>query len=663
MPATPSQGAVFLSYASEDAEAAGRIADALRAAGVEVWFDRTELRGGDAWDHKIRQQIQDCALFVPIISRATESRLEGYFRREWHLAADRMLDMATAKAFLVPVMIDDCRERSAQAPDSFTKVQWTRLPAGETTPAFVARVQALLGTGSTATAAATHSRPVDFGRIADGNAPRPKRAAVMLLAGAALMLGVALAWIMLHGRGVPASGGASVPAADKSIAVLPFVDMSEKQDQQYLADGLAEELLDVLAQVPALKVIGRTSSFQFRGKATDVKHIGAELGAAYVVEGSVRRSEDHTRVTAQLIDTRDGAHRWSHTYDLATRDSFGLQDTIASDLARSLEVTMGAGDPAHVSMRPEAHDLYLQARQLLDQSAQDPVARAVAQLRAAADLDPNSSRIHSELATAYVLQSSEGWSVPREIYPVARVQAQEALRLDPANAQAHEQLGLILLYFDWDWDGANKEFDIAMKLGGRTPSVLTSAAQLKSAIADWTSARQLCEEALAKDPLAADTEIILGAWVYLRSGEYEKAEQHIRRGLQIRPQWGTARYYLATALLMQGKAAAALEQAAAETTTDGRYEATAEALWALGRKRESDSALKLAIETNGRDWPNAIGKTYAFRGQFDEALVWLRAAHEYRDEDLYFVKGDPHLKGLEADPRYRAFLHGMNLPE
>ena len=140
-----STGAVFLSYASEDSEAAERIASALKAAGIEVWFDKSELRGGDAWDRAIRKQIHDCALFIPIISAHSQSRLEGYFRREWKLAVDRTHDMAEEKAFLVPVVIDNAFERNASVPDKFRDVQWTRLPNGEPSPTFISRLLALLG--------------------------------------------------------------------------------------------------------------------------------------------------------------------------------------------------------------------------------------------------------------------------------------------------------------------------------------------------------------------------------------------------------------------------------------------------------------------------------------------------------------------------------------
>src|SRR5690242_12015951 len=197
--------AIFLSYASQDAEPARRICDALRAAGLEVWFDQSALRGGDAWDASIRRQIKECALFVPVISVNTQAREVGYFRREWNLAVSRTLDMADDRTFLLPVVIDATRDASARVPERFRGVQWTRMPAGDVPAAFAERVHRLLAREPGETAASA-------------SAAAPRDIAV-------------------------GSGAQEAP----SIAVLPFVNMSRDEENEYFADGLAEELLNVLA--------------------------------------------------------------------------------------------------------------------------------------------------------------------------------------------------------------------------------------------------------------------------------------------------------------------------------------------------------------------------------------------------------------------------------
>ncbi|MBI4623360.1 MAG: TIR domain-containing protein, partial [Verrucomicrobia bacterium] len=254
--------AVFLSYAREDIAAARRIADALRAFGVEVWFDQEELRGGDAWDAKIRGQIRACALFVPLVSQHTQERSEGYFRREWRLAVDRTLDMVAGVAFIVPVVIDDTAENSSAVPEEFLRYQWTRLPHGVPTPQFVEQVKRLLeaprspgqsgGLGS-------HSPPI-YG--AEATPLQKRRSAPLALVGAVVAIAfLVIAYFALRPRtakitATPAnspSAAAKPPmdlAAAKSIAVLPFTNMSDDKDSGFFADGVHEDILTSLYLIP-----------------------------------------------------------------------------------------------------------------------------------------------------------------------------------------------------------------------------------------------------------------------------------------------------------------------------------------------------------------------------------------------------------------------------
>ena len=351
--------AVFLSYASEDAEAAERIATALRAAGVEVWFDKSELRGGDVWDRQIRQQIHDCRLFIALISAHTEARDEGYFRREWRLAIERAGDMAERKAFIVPVVIDGTNERGASVPDRFREVQWTQLPEGQTPAGFVQRVQHLLAPPSTAgrpAVTAATSPPV----ISDPlRASRRSKAAVgaivAVLAAASVYLLVARLWIPKRPADQPVATTAAAPAAPvnaasfapppRSIAVLPFVNMSGDKEQEYFSEGLTEELLNSLSRINELQVAARTSSFSFEGQHPDIATVAHRLNVASVLEGSVRRSGHTIRITAQLNNAVTGFHIWSQTYDRDLGDVLQLQTEIATAVAAALKVTL-LGDAA-----------------------------------------------------------------------------------------------------------------------------------------------------------------------------------------------------------------------------------------------------------------------------------------------------------------------------
>ncbi|HUE13895.1 MAG TPA: TIR domain-containing protein, partial [Planctomycetaceae bacterium] len=259
----PAERAVFLSYASQDSEPARRIADALRAFGIEVWFDRSDLRGGDAWDQKIRKQIKDCALFIPVISAHTQERSEGYFRLEWRLAVERTYLMVAGSSFLVPVVVDDTPEEPGMVPDEFLSVQWTRLDQGVPTPQFVDHVKQLVGAPKRAIAKAA--------RLSGGATPSRKTGLPIWVWGALAAAALAgTAFLLVRPKTVgtsPTGPSADAPTTmapavnDKSIAVLPFADMSQAKDQEYFSDGLAEELLNLLAKIGELRVIGRTSSF------------------------------------------------------------------------------------------------------------------------------------------------------------------------------------------------------------------------------------------------------------------------------------------------------------------------------------------------------------------------------------------------------------------
>ena len=304
-------GAVFISYAREDAEPARRIAEALRAFGVEVWFDANELRGGDAWDAKIKKQIRECMLFIPVISANTQAREEGYFRREWKLAVDRTHDMAENRAFLVPVIIDDTKESAANVPEQFLKAHCTRLGDGAPTPQFVEQVKRLLAGPRAAETSAKSTAPTSLSAAA---APA-KSGFPFLTVGLGVAVVALIAFVLLRPAAQPEAAPV-VPAATakmpepvaahtpdaKSIAVLPFVDMSQAKDQEYFSDGLSEELLNLLAKVPTLQVTSRSSAFSYKGKDLKLAQVARELNVAHILEGSVRKSGNTLRITVQLID-------------------------------------------------------------------------------------------------------------------------------------------------------------------------------------------------------------------------------------------------------------------------------------------------------------------------------------------------------------------------
>jgi TolB-like protein len=425
-----SSHAVFLSYASQDTEAARHIAEALRAFGVEVWFDQEELRGGDAWDHKIRRQIHECALFIPVISATTQERGEGYFRREWHQAVERMHDMAEGVPFIVPVVIDDTRDVDAIVPEGFLRVQWTRLPRGAPTGQFVEHVKRLLETPGRP--AGGGSRPEDSRRATeDGRriARRRPDARVWVL-GAAVLLVAAIAVVLVTRKAeppaAPAPSSAKQPeasasvdlAAAKSIAVLPFTNLSPEPENAYFTDGMHEDILTNLAGIRELRVISRTSVMQYRGTTKTVRQIGEELGVAYVLDGTVRRAGTNLRVTAKLINARTDEHAWAKAYNRELTDVFAIQSELATEIAGALRAELNPDERAVLAGAPtrsvRAYELTLQARDLVRRGAIDAQARRRAQqlVEAALAEDPQFFQawiVLVEALSPYGFQGGPGW--------------------------------------------------------------------------------------------------------------------------------------------------------------------------------------------------------------------------------------------------------------
>jgi adenylate cyclase len=451
---------------------------------------------------------------------------------------------------------------------------------------------------------------------------------------------------------------------DKSIAVLPFTDMSEKRDQEYFADGMAEEILDLLAKIPGLAVIGRTSSFQFKGKNEDLRTIGAKLNAAYVLEGSVRNSGDQVRITAQLINTRTGMHEWSETYNRHVGDVLKLQDAIAAAVVRELQLTVASGDlPSRSTVKnADAYDLILRGRHAADRFDKEGLDEAVTLFKQALDRDATSADAAAELAFAYYYQGANGFLTPAEAFEQARRAAATALRLDPKNALAHYVLGKIHIVYDWDWAAAEREFQQVGTLAPGSAEALNGEARLSLALGRWDDALRQVKGALALDPLDPNSFEVL-SMSQARRGHLPEAEAAVRRELDIRPTYTSGHFNLGLVLLARGDRDGALLEMQQETTEDVQYWGLAIAYYALGRKSDSDAALSRLIKEHADGDAYGIAEVYAYRGQSDEAMHWLERAYAQKDPNLCYLKPELPKKTLAADPRFKAFLRKMNLPE
>ena len=467
---------------------------------------------------------------------------------------------------------------------------------------------------------------------------------------------------------VAASGASSaeapVQATAKSIAVLPFADMSAGKDQEYFADGLSEELLNLLAQLPELRVIGRTSSFQFKGRNEDLRVIGEKLNVAHILEGSVRKSDEKVRITAQLIRAADGSHLWSQTYDRTLDDIFVVQDDIAGEVVKALKLTLLGTAPVTRStpVDPEAYNLALQGRFFLDRRNRKDLERAVEYFRRSLERDPGYAPAWAGLSQTNARQADNGFVPAADGYRRAREAAEKALALDPQLADAHLAMGWIQSSYDWDWAAADASFRKALDLEPGSAQALRQAGVLASTLGRWSEAIDLTNKAIERDPLRPASYNNLGL-ALLAVNRGAEAEAEFRRALELNPDGAYWHLALGRALLLQGSADAALQEMQQETEEVWRLFGLALAFHALGRRGESDAVLADLESKYAGEMAYQIAEVHAFRGEVDLAFEWLERAYDQRDGGAADIKGSRLMRGLAGDPRYKAFLRKMKLPE
>jgi TolB-like protein/cytochrome c-type biogenesis protein CcmH/NrfG len=437
--------------------------------------------------------------------------------------------------------------------------------------------------------------------------------------------------------------------------------MSPGKDQEYFSDGLAQELLHVLAKIEGLKVAARTSSFSFKGKDVDIETIAETLDVASVLEGSVRKSGNRVRITAQLVNAADGFHLWSETFDRELDDIFAVQDEIARSVVESLEVTL-LGDAAELPRarqeNTEAYTAYLQGRYFLKQGGGENLGKAIAYLREAVALDPGYALAWAWLGGAYGTQASAGYAPVEEGVAKAREMAQRALTLDEAEPQAWVSLAYIRMSYDWDWVGAEEAFRRALELEPGSSEALRGLGRLTKKLGRFDEAIELARRSLERDPLDAGGHRLLGD-VFWLSGRLEEAEAPLKKALELRPEYGTARSHLGLVYLAQSKPEAALEEMERVSRPGQRLFGLALAYHSLDRQEEAEAALAQFVE--GQEWSYGIASVYAFRGEPDRAFEWLERAYAERESDVNWIKIDPNFRNLHDDPRWPVFLEKMGL--
>jgi TolB-like protein/class 3 adenylate cyclase/tetratricopeptide (TPR) repeat protein len=462
-----------------------------------------------------------------------------------------------------------------------------------------------------------------------------------------------------------------------SIAVLPFINLSGDVENEYFADGLAEELLNVLSKIRGLRVASRTSAFSFKGAKVDIPTVAQKLNVATILEGSVRKSGKRVRITAQLIQVATDSHLWSDSYDRDLEDIFAVQDDITQSVVKELraallgdkrdssasatvkaevrEATKGRGENA------EAHRLYLQGRSLVSRRTQGGVTTGIDYLRQAVSLDPEFALAWAALAYAQTIEAGTGgWTTFADGYAHARESAKRALALEPDLAEGHMALALVQWGYDWDWSGADLSMRRAMELAPRNADVILAASIFATNLGHVDQAIGLCRRAIALDPFNVLGHRYLGLSL-LNAGLLEEAEGALKSALEINPLGGMTHAGLGQVYLAQRRFPEALAAFEKESHEGYRLLGLAMAYHSLGQKALSSAALEQLGDLSAHAYLNAQANAYC--GNLELAFQWLERAYAQRNAGLPGMKLQPSLRALHGDPRWRLFLTKMRFAE
>jgi TolB-like protein/DNA-binding XRE family transcriptional regulator/Tfp pilus assembly protein PilF len=464
-----------------------------------------------------------------------------------------------------------------------------------------------------------------------------------------------------------------------SIAVLPFINLSDDAANEHFADGLAEELLNVLAKIPGVRVASRTSAFSFKGnRELDVPSLARRLNVSTVLEGSIRKWGRRVRITAQLVRAASDSSMWSQSYDRELDDIFAVQDDIAQSVVQELRSAL-LGEPADADAsararaqvlaatrgrtgNPQAHELYLLGRFLIDRLAQDDTATGIGYYRQALHLDPRYALAWAGLAGAYSNQAGYGWAPMAQASELARTAARHALELEPELAEGHAELGWVQMCYEWDWHAADASYARALGLGAGNRSIVSAASVLADSLGRKDDAVMLARRAAALDPLSfiAHGNLALRC---LNSGLLDEAATALDHAFRLNPRAALLRAVLGTLRLEQGRPDEALAAFQQEDAEPLRLAGIATAQHALGRRPESEATLQDLIDRCAEGGALQIAEVFAYRGDADLAFEWLERARLQRDAGLAQLQSWPLLRNLHGDPRWQPFLEKMGLVE
>jgi TolB-like protein/Tfp pilus assembly protein PilF len=664
---------VFISYAAADKATADSVCAALEGDGIACWIAPRNVTPGVFYADAIVQAINSARILIVVLSvNSVESQ---------HVL--REVERASAKRRPLVAFRIDTTALPTALEYFLSASHWLEAsgsPSERALPTLVEAVRRLLalpakevhnpGIPSDSTAAAR-------GHVPARSASTPKLRRNWLQIAAALAVVVLLAllagklWLWKHAAtervvaAVAANALTAPTISEKSIAVLPFADMSEKKDQEYFADGLSEELIDMLTKIPDLRVPARTSSFYFKSKQASLPEIAKALGVAHLLEGSVRKSGDHLRITADLVRVNSGYHLWSETYDRKLDDIFKVQDDIAAAVVTALKLQLlpaPPGSDSHHTVNADAYNQYLLGRNFyLNRPTRDGPHLAAAAYRKAIELDPGYALAYAGLAEAESLAADALNDAKGQEKAMADVE--HAVALAPNLADGYAVRGHLRRTYGWDWVGAQADFEKALAINPGDSAIQIHYAELLGTVGRLPAAVAAARKAIAIDPLSELASRRLGQFLYL-DGQNAAARQALGLALALNPESIYSRWHLGVVELLDGRPEQALAVFRQDKDPVFRLNGIALAEHSLRHTAEARGALDELIRTNAVQAADyQIAQVYAWRAEKDRAFEWLNRAFTRRDGGLVLVKVDPLLVSLHDDSRYEAFLRRMNLAQ
>jgi TolB-like protein/Flp pilus assembly protein TadD len=653
----------FISYANQDKAVADAVCASLEVRGLRCWIAPRDVMPGTLYADAIVRALNGARILVLLLSEhAVASPHVG-----------KEIERASSKRRPILALRLDAAPLTPALEYFLSESQWVDATAvgldtalGQT----AAAVQSLLRPGAPATTGATPS-PRNTASALPSSGRRPWL--IIGVVGALLIVGAALlatkSWRpaeRLADAGNGQTKPATLTATDRSVAVLPFEDLSEKKDEAYFSDGLSTELIDLLAKVPGLRVTARVSSFYFKGKQATLEEIAHALNVTHVLEGSVRSSGENLRITTDLVNVATGTPVWSETYDRKLDDIFKIQDDIAGSVVGALKVSLlGKGIPhATPTASAAAYTAFLKCEEsFMSHENREGLAAAIETCQKAVDLDPSFAPAWIGLGSA-IKNQFVGFGGPTDDYRIARARAyaafQHALALEPDSPAPHAAIAGLLYQMDFDPAAAQVEINKARALDPTAADERWLEGYIASVECRFDEALRAQQIDRLRNPLDTDVAIQIGN-VHYRSGELGPASSAYRDALAISNETGSVHYRLGLVALLAGDPKGALAEFEQEPDQDFHAVGLPMAYDALGRKADADRALANAEQVAAQGAAYQIALIYAARKDTEHAFAWLDRAYAQRDAGMLWIKCEPFLKNLRQDPRYEGLLHKMHL--